>query len=496
MGVRVASALLVLLGVTGAACYGLDATTSTTEGPAATSSSVTTAPPTAPSTSSVLEVPDGRTRVQLVDPVTLAPVASPVELPGFLSPEHVVLPDGRLVLFSWEGEDWSEGRLTVFDPAGDELETISTPFTSGVRVPGYSPALEQVILLDEAGSSRLVFFDPVSMSFVTQPFDGLFDGMTGISEMALFDGGRKLALYRAGGYDADRIGEPPTVRVADLENAVLGEPIEVEGVVQGLVELPPDMVRDTAWPYGEAVPGIAFDGVDGRLFVVHADGVGLTVVNLVEETVEVVSLGPQPSFWAGALSWLIPPADAKGSEPSVSMTAWLSHDRSQLLVTGVASDAWRDPATQKLHASNTPLGLTVIDTDTFDVIDSFDLPVTHGVSTSEAIALAGTTSMLVFCDQVCDPANNDPEVEGEPQHSGLYLLDPATLEIRTHYRPGVNFYTIAAFEQWLLVESFGSDGDHYETVDLATGSPAALVEYATSFYVITERGILEAQFLD
>ncbi|MGI8516226.1 MAG: hypothetical protein ACR2NT_14085 [Acidimicrobiia bacterium] len=434
--------------------------------------------------------------MQLVDPITLGAGGSPIELPGFLSPEHAMLPDGRLALFSWEGVDRSKGWLTLFDPDTDELETISTPFTSGVRVLGYSPALEQVVLLDEVGSTRLVFFDPMSKTFVTEPFDGLLDGMTGVSEMALFEGGRKLAFYRAGGYDADRIGEPPTVRIADLENAVLGEPIEIEGAVQGLVELPPEMVRDPAWPYGEVVPGIAFDVVEGRLFVAHADGEGLTVVNLVDATVEVVSLGAQPSFWAGTLSWLIPPAEAKGSEPSVSMSSWLSHDRSQLLVTGVARDAWRHPETQKLHASNTTLGLTVIDTDTFEVIDSLNLPVTHGVSTSEAIALAGTTSNLVFCDQLCDPANNDPEIEGEPEHSGLYLLDPSTLEIRSHYRPGAHFYIIAAFEEWLLVESFGSDGDYYETVDLTTATPSARIDFSTSFYVITERGILEAQFLN
>ena len=100
------------------------------------------------------------------------------------------------------------------------------------------------------------------------------------SEAAMFDGGRKLALYSAAGYDVDRVGEPPTVRVADLEQGFLSEPIKILGAVHGLVDLPADMVRDPNWAYGEVVPGIAFDVQDNRLYVAHADGEGLTVVDL------------------------------------------------------------------------------------------------------------------------------------------------------------------------------------------------------------------------
>jgi hypothetical protein len=137
----------------------------------------------------------------------------------------------------------------------------------------------------------------------------------------------------------------------------------------------------------------------------------------------------------------------------------------------------------------------VIDTETLEVFVSLDLPVTHGVSTTEAIALAGTGGILVFCDEVCDPANSDPVIGGDPQHSGLYVLDPLTFEVRSHHRPGANFYTAGAFDHWLIAESFGADGDFYETIDLTTGTLAARVDFSSSTYIITDRGILEVQFL-
>lgn len=499
MGVKVVSAWLVVLGVTVVACTTLDSTTSTTPPSAAdTSLAVTTAATTATSTS-VPEDPDGRTRLQLVNPATLEPAASPVVIPGYLSPEHAMLPDGRLVLFSWDGHDYREGLLTLLDPGSGGLETIPTPFGPEVRVLGYSSAMEQVVLLEQVGGSQPTFFDPASQTFVSEPFNDLSGSQISIPmvwEAALFDGGRKLALYLATGYDVERIGEPPTVRVADLENGVLGEPIEVKGAVHGLVELPPDMVPNPDWPYGEIAPGIAFDVVDGRLFVVHADGAGLTVVDLMAASTEVVSLGRQPSFWTRALSWLIPPAEAKGSDPSATLSAWLSDDRSQLLVTGAANnDTWREPATGTLHPSNSPLGLTVIDTETLDVVAALDLPVTQGVSTKDAIALGGTFSK-VFCDQMCDSANNYPEIEGEPQHAGLYVLDPVTLAVRSHHRPGANFHTFGTFEHWLVTQGFGADGDYHESTDLTTGTHVARIGFSTSFFVITDRGVLEAKYLD
>lgn len=202
----------------------------------------------------------------------------------------------------------------------------------------------------------------------------------------------------------------------------------------------------------------------------------------------------QPSFWERALWWLIPPAEAKGSEPSATLSAWLSHDRSLLLITGVATDAWRD-STRRLHASTTPLGLTVIDTETLDVVVSLDLPVSHGLSTSEAIVLAGTTSSAVYCDQECNPSNNEPEIDGEPQHSGLYVLDPASLEIRFHHRPGANFYPVDAYEDWLVAESFGADGDFYDAVDLRTGRLAARIGFSDSIFMVTNRGGFIVEFV-
>lgn len=489
---------LALLGAIVTACS-IPAVPSTTTRPLTTTSVslIATTSPVVPPTSRP-EESNVRTRVQLINPATLEPVASSVEVPGYLSPEHVVLPDGRLVLLSWVGEIASEGLLTLLDPDTGVVETISSRFTSGVRLVGYSQALDRVILIDEVGARQPVYFDPASMTFDTRPFhdtigeEAVFEWA---SETALFDAGRKLALYSQVGYEVDRIGSPPIVTIADLEKEVLGDPIEITGAVHGLVKLPPDLARNPSWPYGEVTPGVAFDVVVGRLFVAHADGAGLTVVDLMTESVEEASFSQQPSFWTKTLSWLIPAAEGKGSEPSATLSAWLSEDGSHLFVTGVANDAWREQPTRALHTSTTPLGLTVIDTEALEVVVSIDLPVTQGVSTRNAIALAGSSGNLVFCDEVCDRDNTEPVVEGEPRHSGLYVLDPVTFEVRSHHRPGANFYSVGAFDHWLVTESFGDDGDFYETIDLVTGTPAARVAYSSSTYIITEVGILEVRYL-
>lgn len=497
------TALAALVGILLGACAGGAASPSTTQaptpspttqpGPVATRPGSATSRP--PSTSTTLQ-PDGATRIQQVDPATLEPVEGSWELPGHLSHEHVVLPDGRLVLFTWEGDTWHKGWVSLVDLERGERDTLPSPFTSGVRTLGYSPALEQVVLLSDLPGMQLGLFDPATGEFQRDILDIDTEADIAVHEAVLFDGGTKVAFYVVPGYLEDEIYEPPFLRVADIEIREVGDPIALDGVVHGLVELPPGEVRNESWPYGEAEPGIAFDAVDGRVFVAHADGKGITVADLHSATVEQVDLGPKPSFWAKALSWLVPPAEAKGSEPSVSMSAWLNHDGGRLFVTGSVSDGWRNPDTREFHATTTPLGLTVIDTDTLEVVKTLDLPVSYGVSTEDSVAVVGTRSDLVFCDEVCQPGNNEPETEGSAEHSGLHILDPLTLETRAHHRPGTNFYAVAITGDWLIAESFGDDGDIYESIDLEAAVPAAQIPYSDTLYLATEAGLFEYRFHD
>ena len=326
------------------ACAG--ETTSTTLDRSATTTSllVTTTSMSNPPPTTIH--PAATTSMQRMNEATLQPVGSPATLPGYLAEESVPLPDGRLLLFTFEEDDW---KAIVFDPDANRVDFVAdAPFTGGVRPLGYSSALQSVVTIGfDFDTPHLYLFDPTSGSFAD---DTVFvdEAIGWVHDAALIDGGRKVAIYETFGYDETRIGEPPQVRVGDLTTNTLGEPIEVTDVVHGHAELAPDAIRDPQWPYGEVEPAIVFDEVGGRLFVVHADGAGLTTVDLLAETSEVTSFAEPPSFWTGVMSWLIPPAQAKGSEPSASLSAWLSHDGSRLLVTGETGDAWRD-SENRLH---------------------------------------------------------------------------------------------------------------------------------------------------
>lgn len=492
---RVAS--IFWLGVLVAACAGSSpaslSTVASSEPMASTSVSAVVSSTVPESTTSTTTEPDGSTRIQPIDPATLQPSGEAWELPGYLSDEHAVLPDGRLVLFSWEGETWHKGWVSMVQSGGERV-TWPSPFTSGLRSLGFSPTLERVVLLSDF--HRLSLLDPATGEIERNIVDADLDDDVPAHEAFMYADGSKVLYYFVPGYGQDRIGDPPFLRVADLGERTVGDPIELAGVVHGLVDLPSEMVRDPNWPYGEAQPGIAFDPASGRLFVAHADGGGLTVADVNAGEVNQVALGPQPSFWAGALSWLVPPAEAKGGGPTASMTAWFNQEHSRLFVTGSASDGWRHPETREFHATNTPLGLSVIDADTLELVETLELPVAYGVADDDAVAAAGTRSDLVFCDEVCQPGNNLPETEGTSEHSGLYIIDPGTLEVRSHHRPGTNFYVVDAAGGWLIAESYGADGDLYESIDLDSGAPAAQIPYGDHVYLVTEAGVFEYRFLD
>jgi hypothetical protein len=400
----------------------------------------------------------------------------------------VALPDGRLLLFTFEENDWT---AVVFDPEAHRVDfEVEAPFTGGVRPLGYSIELDRVVMIGFGfDTPHLYLFDPRTGSFAD---DTVFSGedIGWVHDAALFDGGRKVAIYETFGYDEARIGEPPQVRVGDLTTNILGEPIEVTGIVHGHAELAPDDVRDPQWPFGEVEPAIVFDEVGGRLLVVRADGAGLTTVDLLAGTSEVTDFAEPSSPWTSVMSWLIPPAQAKGSEPSASLSAWLSHDGSQLFVTGETGDAWRD-AENRLHTTHTALGLMVIDTEPLDLVRTLELPVNRGLSTSSAVVLTGSEGTRIWCDELCKPGNNEPEVEGEYENSGLILLDPTSLEIRHQYLPGNGFNPRGVYEDWLVVETGSDDWWGYETINLVNGQSGGRTDevFGTSYIIVTEQGV-------
>jgi hypothetical protein len=480
--------LVVLTGCTAGAVVETDST--------GVSASSSTTSSTSTTSTTMPEEPIPMTALRLIDPATLEPITPSLDIPGWPWGEAGLLPDGRLLFFSGMNPEPDQQWLSTVDFRKGVAQFTEIPF-SPAEILGYSHATKRVVLmLTSDEGTRLVLVDPIDLSFVEQPTFQEEGHEWWPFRTVLFDSGRKIAFYSALGQAVEHLDEPPQVTVLDLETNLLGDPVSIEGVVHGLVELSEEFIRYPDFPYGEVEPGIVFDTVDGRLYAAHADGKGLTVVNLLTNDVDVVSLEPQPSFWGRALSWLIPPAEAKGSEPSATISAWLSPDRRFLYVTGEADDAWRD-SDKRLHTMTEPLGLMVVDTQTLELVRSLELPVSRGLSTDSGVALTGTTSKRIWCDEECNPDNNEPEVEGGGEATGLYILDPDTLDIREQLHPGVFFYYMDSFEDWVISEDDIPQPWGYQSIDTRTGEMSPVrPTTGTSSLIVTEAGIIEIQVPD
>lgn len=422
--------------------------------------------------------------VTLLDPTTLRPFREPITVPGFVADKQLGLPDGRIVLLTYEPESSNRSWLTLYDPDHGSVRSVEAPETTSELL-GYSETLDRVILIDATpdGPSAVTLFDTKSMTVVRRELpSGTHLAWPHMS--ALFDEGRSIAFYTTSGYDVERIGGPPQVQILDIDANEFASPIEIDGVVHGMVEVAPEFVRQPELPFGEVEPGLVVDPVDGRLFITHVDGGGISVADLHTGEVRTSQFHDQrPSFWGSALSWLIPPAQAKDNEPSAWYSAELSIDRSTLFVTGRADDAWRG-TDNRLHTTSQPLGLYAVDTSTLEVVRALELPVSTAWSTPAALALTGTTSDQVWCDEVCRPGTNEPFVDGKSEDTGLYVLDPQTLEIRAQLRPGTSFYNAQTFGDWMIAETDGLDGYGYESINLLAGESAARLAMSDDFFVV------------
>jgi len=484
--------LIVLLMVITACSAGVVAESVSTEVSASSSTTSTTSTTSA----TVPAEPIPMTALRLIDPATLEPITATLEIPGSPWDEPAVIPDGRLLFFSGNSPEPDQLWLSMVDFKRGVAESTEVDFSPS-RILGYSEATERVVLMLTSGQgTRIVLVNPIDLSIVEGPIFEEQGNDWWPHEWALFDDGSKIAFYFTHGYDEKRLGEPPQVRVLDLVTNILGDPVSVDGVVHGLVELPEEFTRYPDFPFGEVEPGIVFDTVDGRLFAAHPDGKGLTVVDLVTNAVDTVYFESQSSFWGRTLSWLIPPAEAKGNEPSVTISAWLSPDRRFLYLTGESNDAWRD-ADKRLHTTTEPLGLMVVDTETLELKRNLELPVSKGLSTNTGVALTGTTSNQIWCDEECKPGNDEPEVEGSGEATGLYILDPDTLDIREQLHPGVFFYYMDSFEDWIISEDDIPEPWGYQSMDTRTGemSPVRSTTGSSSL-MVTEGGVIEIQWPD
>lgn len=452
------------------------------------SSTVTTLPLPTSSTSRPVSSSqvDEVTTLWPVDAATLQRSDAPAVVPGQVGWEYAVVPDGRLVLLSWDFNGAGHTYFSVVDPVSMATASYDMGIGAGGSVLGYSEALDRVVLIGGSALPRVMLFDPD---------DGSVEDIGGLdrwySSWTFLGGGSELGLYTAQWDEVEP--PPPVVSVVTLPALEMVAEVRLDDVHDGPVPIPAELASDPSWPYALLTPGVTWDPERRRVFVAHADGSATTVVDLDAATTRTVRHEPEPSLWARALAWLIPPAAAKGGD-AARRTAWLTADGSRLLSVAVQEDEHRDPTTGRLTSSEIGLGARVVDTDTLEVIGDVEDPVSRGAlaPTGSAWVLAGGAWTAVWCDEVCDPSHSDPApVDSQSAYLGLYLLDPMSLAVLHHLGDGANYYPIGFTGNQLLVERFGPDGDFYESIDVTTGATTGSAPFADSSYMPTPVGLFE-----
>lgn len=257
-------------------------------------------------------------------------------------------------------------------------------------------------------------------------------------------GGRLVGLH---------IGERPVLMVTDLET---GNRIEtpVEGVIAEATLI--DTLPDGSELFESYMPAIVIG--DDRALIVHAHEDVVTEVDLATGKVEKHELATETSIVDRFLAWLVPPAVAKGPSAGVTRHAALSPDGAILYVSGYHEEVTVD-SDGVTHETTTPMGVEVVDTETWTVSETIDLPVATVTLSPDGSTLLGSGY------SGAGTSSGGYLFKG----SGVYLISTRDLDF-SHIDQG---------SEWDTGVQFSRDGDHaylswdhtgiVEVLDLTSG---------------------------
>lgn len=143
-------------------------------------------------------------------------------------------------------------------------------------------------------------------------------------------------------------------------------------------------------------PGVVWG--DDRVFIVHADVPEVTVVDLVSGEVLVHAID-LTTWFDRLLAFWLPTAVAKGPSLGTYSSAALSPDGRYLYVSGNRYEV-AEGADGGLVEESTHLGLTVVDTETWQVVDQPDLPFQFVRESNGVIVGVDTRSTAPWIDDV------------------------------------------------------------------------------------------------
>jgi hypothetical protein len=369
-----------------------------------------------------------------MDPHTLVdlPGVSPLKLgePG----RSVLSPNGAtLASFTTAAEPNSPAELLVVDLEDWELRAkfsvagwVASDQSGVVEGPGlatFADDGETLLWVSQLPDERDSVLDPADFGVFRYRLEGgepeqvyAFPADFAPWEMRLLRDGR-LAVFGS----PVVYGDEPVPEASRWARLLLVD--LAEGQLVGDLELP-GLVAGRLWE-GEgagtfAHPGLAWDLPRDRLYVVDADRLAVTVVDIERLAViaqREIALASSPG--ERLVAWLLPAAQAKSQE-GTRRNVGIHPEGSLLYVSGVR---WELDYDEEGHVSGerqVSLGLTVIDTDDLQEVARLDLPV------SDVEVSPNGTHLLL------SGVSDGRVVDHDPEHSGLFVLGARTLKPRDH----------------------------------------------------------------
>ena len=209
----------------------------------------------------------------------------------------------------------------------------------------------------------------------------------------------------------------PRVFVIDVVSGRLERDIEIPGLVAGH-----QWNGDSVGSF--AHPGMGWDLSAERLYLIHADRVEVTVVDLgLGEVIDELEIS-LPSSWAERVTlWVVPAAQAKLQEGS-RYNVRIDPEGKRLYISGVRWELVTNDRGEVIDEQQVPWGLTVLDLPTLDVVSHLQLPVSD-------VEISPNGNHLLLSG-----VSDGRVVDNEPEESGLYVLDADTLKERGHLWAG------------------------------------------------------------
>lgn len=171
-------------------------------------------------------------------------------------------------------------------------------------------------------------------------------------------------------------------------------------------------------------PGLGWDLAGERLYIAHADRSAVTTVDLSRgEVIGESEISRPTSIRQKLMQWLLPPARAK-LEESTRLNARVDPGGERLYLSGVRWELVHNDKGNAVNDRQVALGLTVLELPTLETVTHVDLPVSD-------VEISADGSLLLLTG-VWDGR----VVDSNPEQSGLYVLEAATLEERGHLWPG------------------------------------------------------------